>query len=60
MGRIYALFVVKVSMHMLGNPWFFVIIYIGMNYVLKNWFDVCLYMGRIYAFLHTSQMEFTL
>ena len=32
MGRIYALLVVKVSMHMLGNPWSFVI-YMGMNYV---------------------------
>ena len=29
MGRIYALLVVKVSMHMLGNPW----IHMGMNYV---------------------------
>ena len=25
MGRIYALLIVKVSMHMLGNPWSFVI-----------------------------------
>ena len=32
MGRIYALLVVKVSMHMLGNPWSFVI-HMGMNYV---------------------------
>ena len=31
MGRIYAL-LVKVSMHMLGNPWSFVI-HMGMNYV---------------------------
>ena len=32
MGRIYALLIVKVSMHMLGNPWSFVI-HMGMNYV---------------------------
>ena len=30
--RIYALLVVKVSMHMLGNPWSFVL-HMGMNYV---------------------------
>ena len=30
--RIYALLVVKVSMHMLGNSWSFVI-HMGMNYV---------------------------
>ena len=27
MGRIYALLVVKVSMHMLGNPWSFNLLY---------------------------------
>ena len=32
MGRIYTLLVVKVSMHMLGNPWSFVI-HMGRNYV---------------------------
>ena len=34
MGRIYALLIVKVSIHMLGNPssWSFVI-HMGMNYV---------------------------
>ena len=32
MGRIYVLLVVKVSMHMLVNPWSF-IIHMGMNYV---------------------------
>ena len=32
MERIYIPLVVKVSMHMLGNPWSFVI-HMGMNYV---------------------------
>ena len=71
MGRIYALLVVKVSMHMLGNPWFFVIYiwewitsnspnYRGTSWrksFLNNLLDVCLYMGRIYAFLVKYQSD---
>ena len=63
MGRIYALLIVKISMHMFGNPWYFVI-HMGMDWLrhgvnpsLICYMCIYIHMGRIYTFLVKYQSD---